>query len=124
MPEPQQPANSPVNKAAAAAASVTQKARDKAADVVKGVQDALAGVRIPGAPGSAPAPVDEPTEPREPLAPKPDQSPAAPFSPTGGLRLLRGPRRAQHPAYVQGGEEHRARTVAVRRPLRHGPLSC
>ncbi len=109
MPEPQQPANSPVNKAAAAAASVTQKARDKAADVVKGVQDALAGVRIPGAPGSAPAPVDEPTEPREPLAPKPDQSPAAPFSPTGKELPVPPDARAQAGAFLttsQGARLH------------------
>ncbi|MFF1785626.1 catalase [Kitasatospora sp. NPDC058243] len=39
--------------------------------------------RVPGAPGSRPPQVAEPTEPRAPLPPKPDQQAPLPLSPTG-----------------------------------------
>ncbi|MBM7847353.1 catalase [Arthrobacter roseus] len=42
-----------------------------------------AGKQIPGAPGSEPPTVAEPTEPREPLPPKPDQRRPKTVSPTG-----------------------------------------
>jgi catalase len=38
---------------------------------------------IPGAPGSEPAPIEEPVEPRGPLAPKPDQDGPETVTPTG-----------------------------------------
>ncbi|MEU4829606.1 catalase [Streptosporangium sp. NPDC023615] len=52
----------------------------KVVDAVSG--DEHAG-EIPGRPGSAPAPLEEPTQPRPPLPPKPDQSGPGVFSATG-----------------------------------------
>lgn len=47
------------------------------------VQDAVGKITIPGAPGSEPPTVQEPTEPRAPLPAKPDQRAPRPVSPTG-----------------------------------------
>jgi catalase len=51
------------------------KVADKARDML--------GVTIPGTPGSAPPPLEEPTAPHDPLPPKPDQGSPAPRSATG-----------------------------------------
>lgn len=60
----------------------------------------------PGTPGSAPAPLEEPTTARDPLPPKPDQQGPAPISPTGAASADAPGARAQQGAWLttaQGG---------------------
>jgi catalase len=64
----------------------------KPAKVVKDVVEAAAAKiadvltpPVPGAPGSAPPPVDEPTAPREPLPPKKEHGAPEARTPTGAL---------------------------------------
>ena len=66
-----------------AAASLAGAAKDLVRGVAEGVKDAVTGIRVPGAPGSEPAPVAEPTEPREPLPPTSEQQQVEALSPTG-----------------------------------------
>ncbi|MFF3006760.1 catalase [Kitasatospora sp. NPDC057940] len=54
---------------------------DAVAETVR--EDGRPSVTVPGAPGSKPPPLAEPTEPRAPLGPKPDQRAPLPLSPTG-----------------------------------------
>ncbi|MCK0112390.1 catalase [Ornithinimicrobium sp. F0845] len=68
---------------AEAASSAVRGAAETAKEVVNKVKDAVGGVTIPGAPGSEPPTVEEPTEPREPLPPKPEQRAPVPSSATG-----------------------------------------
>jgi catalase len=89
--------SNPVKKAAE---SVAHAAKDVARGVADSVKDAVGGIPIPGAPTSAPAPLEEPTEPREPLPPKPDQKPIPPFSPTGKDDPSAPDARAQAGAYL------------------------
>ena len=65
--------------------TATEKIVDKAEKVADDLTDALSsgGDVVPGAPGSRPPTVDEPTEPTGPLPPKADQKGATPHSPTG-----------------------------------------
>ncbi|GAA3517028.1 catalase [Dietzia aurantiaca] len=65
--------------------NAAEKLVDKAEKVADDLTDALSprGDVVPGAPGSEPPSVDEPTEPTDPLPPKPDQKGATPHSPTG-----------------------------------------
>ncbi|QOT17213.1 catalase [Paenarthrobacter sp. YJN-5] len=57
-------------------------------------------VRIPGAPSSEPASVEEPTGPREPLPPKPDQQAPEAVSPTGSPTGAPANARAQSGQYL------------------------
>ncbi|MDP2774682.1 MAG: catalase [Nocardioides sp.] len=57
--------NTPAKNAAAKVKDTVDKAAEKAGE--------LLDPSIPGTPGAAPAPLDEPTTPVEPLPPKPDQ---------------------------------------------------
>ncbi|MEE6288372.1 catalase [Georgenia sp. MJ173] len=57
-------------------------------------------ITVPGAPGSAPPTVEEPTEPREPLPAKPDQRAPRPSSPTGKDDPGAPDARAQAGAYL------------------------
>jgi catalase len=64
---------------------------------------------IPGAPGTEPPPVDEPTSPREPLPPKPDQRGPATVSPTGqptGADPADVAQRGAHLTTAQGARLH------------------
>lgn len=60
-------------------------AKKAAGEVVDAVADAVSmtGKPVPGAPGSEPPTLEEPTEPREVPPPKPDQEQPTPLSPTG-----------------------------------------
>ncbi len=60
-------------------------------------EEKASGPTVPGAPGSRPAPFDEPVEPREPLPPKADQRGPDTVSPTGQ------PTGADRAAVAQGG---------------------
>lgn len=76
-------------------------------------------VIIPGAPGSCPAPQDEPREPQGPLPPKPDQAGPGPRTPTGA-------RSADDPADVAQQGAHLttaqgARLTETDRSLKAGP---
>ncbi|GAA4154155.1 catalase CatB [Gryllotalpicola daejeonensis] len=66
-------------------------------------------IKIPGAPGPEPAPLDEPTQPRGPLPPKPDQSGPDTYTPTGA------PTTTPQDAVAQQGERL---TTAQGAPLR------
>ena len=61
-------------KPAQKAAKKTAKTAKTAKKTVKKAAAKLIEPTIPGTPGSAPAPLDEPTEARTPLPPKPDQA--------------------------------------------------
>jgi catalase len=64
---------------------------------------------IPGAPGSEPPTVEEPTAPRDPLPPKPDQRSPESVSPTGTPTGAPATARAQSDAYLttkQGVRQH------------------
>ncbi|WP_370324611.1 catalase [Euzebya sp.] len=63
------------SKPAKAVRKAVESAAEKAADLVT--------PEIPGTPGSAPAPFDEPTEPHDPLPPKDDQGTPETRTPTG-----------------------------------------
>nr|NLD41376.1 catalase [Actinomycetales bacterium] len=73
----------PVEKAVDATANLADRATDAAKNAAEKIADAVAGITIPGSPGSEPPSLEEPTEPRPPLPPKPDQQTVHPVSPTG-----------------------------------------
>src|SRR5690606_1812979 len=74
------------------ARKVVEGAAEKAADLMT--------PRIPGTPGSAPAPYEEPTEPREPLPPKDDQSAPATRTATGADSGAAATARSQQGAHL------------------------
>ena len=100
MSETQDPDRSTTDKLADAAASAAHAAKDAVAGVARSVQDAAGGIRIPGAPGSEPPTVAEPTEPRDPLPPKPEQQAPATVSPTGRDTGAPADARSQAGAYL------------------------
>ncbi len=65
---------SPSKNAAESATQSAKKTVGKAARKAASTAAKLIEPTIPGTPGSAPAPLDEPTEARPPLPPKPDQA--------------------------------------------------
>jgi catalase len=77
---------------------------------------------IPGAPGTEPPTVAEPTEPRAPLPPKPDQRAPAVVSATGAVADGPEQPRAQEGAYLTTAQGVRLRetdhslTAGVRGP--------
>lgn len=87
-------------------------AKETLAKVLEGLATKVrkpSGQRIPGAPGSEPPTVEEPTQPREPLPPKPDQ--AAPDVRTAtGVGTGRKPEaRAQQEPYLTTSQGARLR---------------
>ncbi|MCW2735760.1 catalase [Nocardioides sp.] len=77
-------------------------AKKAAGEVVDAVADAvsLAEKPVPGAPGSEPPSLEEPTDPREMPPPKPDQQQPAPLSPTGAPSSDPPTASAQQGAYL------------------------
>jgi catalase len=63
------------SKAARAVKQVAEKAAEKVAEALQ--------PKIPGAPGSEPPSLEQPTQPRDPLPPKPDQGSPETVTPTG-----------------------------------------
>ncbi|WP_433153436.1 catalase [Actinomadura nitritigenes] len=78
--------------------SVVDKVADKAKDAM-----APSDV-IPGAPGSRPPQVEEPTDPRKPLPPKADQGAPEPFTATGRPTGAPAGVREQNGSYLTGAQ--------------------
>jgi len=76
-------------------------------------------IRVPGAPASRPAPLDEPTTPDGPLSPKPDQSGPEPRTPTGSRSADAPPDVAQQGEYLTTAQG--ARLSQTDRSLKAGP---
>ncbi|GAB2681350.1 catalase [Nocardia goodfellowii] len=74
---------------------------------------------VPGAPGSAPATVEEPTEPHDPLPPKPDQTGPETVTPTGETTGLPQSAVAQQGAYLTTAQG--ARPSDTDHSLKAGP---
>ncbi|MFH9468934.1 catalase [Streptomyces clavifer] len=88
--------------------------------VVEKVQEAVRpGNEIPGAPGAAPASVEEPTTAREPLPPKNDQRGPDTYSPTGQPTGASQSRMAQDGAYLTTAQG--ARLYDTDHSLKAGP---
>ncbi|GLY97758.1 catalase [Actinoplanes sp. NBRC 103695] len=81
-----------------------EAAASKVADAVDAVSD-----RIPGSPGSAPAPLEEPTTPHEPLPPKPEQGTPQTRTPTGAETGAPPPTHAQQGKYLTTAQGARLR---------------
>lgn len=78
-------------------------ARKKAGEAAEAVADKAASLLekpVPGAPGSEPPTVEEPTEPRTPPSPKPDQDAPEAVTATGGRPDDGEPGRAQRGAFL------------------------
>lgn len=77
-------------------------AKKAASEVADAVADAVSFVDkpVPGAPGSEPPSLEEPTEPREVPPPKPDQQQPTPVSPTGAPSQDPPTASAQQGAYL------------------------
>lgn len=77
-------------------------AKKAASEVADAVADAVSFVDkpVPGAPGSEPPTLEEPTEPREVPPPKPDQQQPTPVSPTGAPSQDPPTASAQQGAYL------------------------
>ncbi|MGA5300359.1 catalase [Nucisporomicrobium flavum] len=72
------------------------------------VADALSS-DVPGKPGSAPAPLNEPTTPAEPLPPKKEQGTPDTRTPTGAETGVPAPAKAQQGAYLTTSQGARLR---------------
>ncbi|MFG1608537.1 catalase [Actinoplanes sp. NPDC049265] len=77
----------------------SSKPARKIKQAVEKVVDA-AGDKIPGSPGSAPAPLEEPTTPHEPLPPKNEQGTPDPRTPTGAATGLDPTTHSQQGEYL------------------------
>jgi catalase len=77
----------------------SSKPARKIKEVVENLVDA-AKDRIPGSPGSAPAPLAEPTEPHEPLPPKSEQGTPDTRTPTGAETGVPAPTHSQQGKYL------------------------
>ncbi|MCA2216584.1 catalase [Jidongwangia harbinensis] len=80
---------------------VVEAAAEKVADAV--------GATVPGAPGSAPAPLAEPTAPHDPLPPKKEQGAPATRTPTGAETGVPGTAKGQQGAYLTTAQGARLR---------------
>ncbi|MFC0508999.1 catalase [Micromonospora costi] len=88
----------------------------KPAKAVKDVVEAAAGKvadaltpDLPGAPGSAPPPVDEPTAPHDPLPPKKEQGAPEPRTPTGAETGVPATAKGQQGAFLTTAQGARLR---------------
>ena len=93
------------SKPAKKAAKKVKDTVDKAVEVAGELLDPT----IPGTPGSAPAPLDEPTTPIEPLPPKPDQGTPDTRTPTGTQLDAKPTDAAQQGAYLTTSQGARLR---------------
>lgn len=93
---------SPKKSAAKKPAGAAKKAAGKAAKAAEAVADAVSPTDklVPGAPGSEPPTLEEPTTPREVPPPKPDQQQPTPMSPTGAPSADPATANAQQGAYL------------------------
>jgi catalase len=96
----QKPARSAAKTAKKTAKKAAKKTAKKTAKKVADSAAALLEPSIPGTPGSAPAPLEEPTEARDPLPPKPDQGTPDTRTPTGAHLEADPTSAAQQGAYL------------------------